>query len=513
MKIIIPAVIVGILLGIFFTTYLSQQLPVEDAIKKQDFTNTKTQIKHNLERIESSINKYINAHGSMPEKTGDVDFSTVLTAPGNLVTDIKIDDESKGIIYITFAETETGGASGKQLVLETDGSLYRKDPQGRDMKIIPKVKVTSEGIIYIQPPKGKSAVPVVKNELPWSPPCRCDYDVVDERPLCSDYREPGISLAGWCKSEPQKEKPQAQLPLPYAIFSCYSVNMPMNYLPDNCHVDIFWHELLAKRQAEIDEQQRLAEEEAAAEAKRREEENKPLEDEKKARYLWSRRLAEREFAFFMPDDAPKILSKTNSFRWSSATLLSLPYSEGPIINEDIRKEIFEALTLIQEKHKEVEDVHASERFPMSYLLIELTPLGKETAKPVRVAGGHREFNPLDTGIPELDELNGKYDVISLQGNSYFLYVEFRKALNLNYVVEDYKRVDKLKYVYTNDIVAGGGGGIVLKEKGDLWEFVFSRGWGDCPSGCIHHRYYVFSYNRKDKIVKKESESGSALPRT
>jgi len=144
MKIIIPAVIVGILLGIFFTTYLSQQLPVEDAIKKQDFTNTKTQIKHNLERIESSINKYINAHGSMPEKTGDVDFSTVFTAPGNLITDIKIDDESNEIIYITFAETETGGASGKQIVLVTDGSLYKRNTQGREVKIIPEVKSDHE---------------------------------------------------------------------------------------------------------------------------------------------------------------------------------------------------------------------------------------------------------------------------------------------------------------------------------------------------------------------------------
>lgn len=111
MKIIIPAVIVSILLGIFLISYVNQQLPVEDTIKKPDFTDTKTQIANNLKRVESAINKYIKVHGSMPEETGDVDFSIVLTAPDNLIKSIEISNESKGIIYVTFAETEASGTS------------------------------------------------------------------------------------------------------------------------------------------------------------------------------------------------------------------------------------------------------------------------------------------------------------------------------------------------------------------------------------------------------------------
>jgi len=224
---------------------------------------------------------------------------------------------------------------------------------------------------------------------------------------------------------------------------------------------------------------------------------------------------------------PKILYETNAKRWRSATLLALPYSEGPLINEDIRKEIFHALSLIQESYKEVNDIHTHEDYELSNLLIKLTPLGEEAAKPVRYEDGdhgcarrnldclgfdpqslEREFNPLNTGIPELDELNKKYDVISLQGG-WDLTMVFRKPLILNYAIEDYKRVDKLKFVGRNDTI-GEGTGIVLKENEDLWEFIFIRGGRDCPSDPYITDIITFLFDRVMKKITKKEERGDPL---
>ena len=54
-------------------------------------------------------------------------------------------------------------------MLETDGSLYKRNTLGREMRVITFIQ--PEGIASVKP---KSGIPVVKSTRP----CRCDYDEV-----------------------------------------------------------------------------------------------------------------------------------------------------------------------------------------------------------------------------------------------------------------------------------------------------------------------------------------------
>lgn len=44
-----------------------------------------------------------------------------------------------------------------------------------------------------------------------------------------------------------------------------------------------------------------------------------------------------------------------------------------------------------------------------------------------------------------------------------------------------------------------------------WRYVITRGYGDCPSGCIHHRYYVYRFDPQTRRAWKETEYGDPYP--
>ena len=64
-------------------------------------------------------------------------------------------------------------------------------------------------------------------------------------------------------------------------------------------------------------------------------------------------------------------------------------------------------------------------------------------------------------------------------------------LNLNALVERFEAIPGVFYGGPNGY-AGDGADIRLISYTDaLITLEYSEGWGDCPSGCIHHRYYTF----------------------
>lgn len=44
-----------------------------------------------------------------------------------------------------------------------------------------------------------------------------------------------------------------------------------------------------------------------------------------------------------------------------------------------------------------------------------------------------------------------------------------------------------------------------------WRYVIERGYGDCPSGCIYRRYYVYRYDPFTRRAWKEREYGDPYP--
>lgn len=57
---------------------------------------------------------------------------------------------------------------------------------------------------------------------------------------------------------------------------------------------------------------------------------------------------------------------------------------------------------------------------------------------------------------------------------------------------------------------GDSGDITYTAFADYDEFVFSHGWGDCPSGCIHRHYWKVTVD-EDCVVSLVEEWGDDLP--
>jgi hypothetical protein len=62
-------------------------------------------------------------------------------------------------------------------------------------------------------------------------------------------------------------------------------------------------------------------------------------------------------------------------------------------------------------------------------------------------------------------------------------------------------------------VGGPTGGLPfsLVRRDSLWTFTFSRGYGDCPSGCVYHRYYEYQYSPRESRAWKHGEHGDPWP--
>lgn len=68
----------------------------------------------------------------------------------------------------------------------------------------------------------------------------------------------------------------------------------------------------------------------------------------------------------------------------------------------------------------------------------------------------------------------------------------------------------LSHVLPNSDLGGGTSRELLRE-GRVWRFRFTRGYGDCPSGCIYSRIYEYRYDTRTGRAWKHSESGDPYP--
>lgn len=105
-------------------------------------------------------------------------------------------------------------------------------------------------------------------------------------------------------------------------------------------------------------------------------------------------------------------------------------------------------------------------------------------------------NVFPTGIDSFDNLMIKYKLgllryYPLPAFDYHIVV-FESKGNFNFEVIS-NLFDSLQGVlYANRYsVAGDGNDIKAKMDSTFTDLVFSKGWGDCPSGCIQRRYWKF----------------------
>jgi hypothetical protein len=114
------------------------------------------------------------------------------------------------------------------------------------------------------------------------------------------------------------------------------------------------------------------------------------------------------------------------------------------------------------------------------------------------------------GIAAMDSLNRRFGVTSIHitgvGGMSVLYLKFPRPVNLPVIGEYYARVPQVSSAGP-DLNWGFGNPdwITLLPREHRLHFVFARGSGDCPSGCVNWDYYYATYDTRDGSVVLERE--------
>jgi len=103
---------------------------------------------------------------------------------------------------------------------------------------------------------------------------------------------------------------------------------------------------------------------------------------------------------------------------------------------------------------------------------------------------------IPTGNDSLDELLFTYQFDSVRVTySYpdipYLTLYTQNVYNLIPIREQFSAIPSILSADFNKECVGGGDNITIDGDYNQGTITFSIGWGDCPAGCIHHRYWVF----------------------
>lgn len=122
------------------------------------------------------------------------------------------------------------------------------------------------------------------------------------------------------------------------------------------------------------------------------------------------------------------------------------------------------------------------------------------------------INRVQSGNSSIDNLISQY---SLNFIRYYNFNNFQgilfsssRQLNLNPLLNILKSINGVKSAYT-DGVFGDGSNITAEIFTDFIELVYSYGYGDCPSGCIHKHYWKFRVYY-DGVVEFVNEWGDPI---
>jgi hypothetical protein len=166
-----------------------------------------------------------------------------------------------------------------------------------------------------------------------------------------------------------------------------------------------------------------------------------------------------------------------------AVVLTLRVQQGIRLDSALAMHIDSGLTAARLEVDTLETIHAFPTYLVSQLIVN-------TAAPWSEAW--RQGDIL-TGEPYIDSLATTYELLATDGGdvlNYFV-LFFAHPLNMELLAEAYASHPDMTYAGPN-IVGGDGDNIEWFEKDDILHFAFSKGWGDCPSGCTERYYWYVS---------------------
>ena len=172
-------------------------------------------------------------------------------------------------------------------------------------------------------------------------------------------------------------------------------------------------------------------------------------------------------------------------------------TDNLLLEEETRNALIQdmdrGLDLIRENEQEkVGNISVRPPFEMNRLILNVEFDLFETIANVAL---NEQIAVFETGFKGFDDLNSLAAADSFYAHDWsfgsYISIWFDAGINLAQAREKYNAIDEIVSAEFNH--NGGDESNIRAEKvNDITYFVFMRGNGDCPSGCIYEAYFYFS---------------------
>ena len=195
------------------------------------------------------------------------------------------------------------------------------------------------------------------------------------------------------------------------------------------------------------------------------------------------------FLLFLPSVIFPQVVNHDSLAQNDAIILTLRFQKtGVFIDSLLLKNIYFVLQKARATLDTLKTIHAFPDYVHNELIVSSTaPWTDQWKNGILLTG----YSPVDT-------LLKKYNATSVKYNSLSSYViRFGQPLQIKNLSAEFQKDTNFNYAEPNGYV-GDGNNIETVYKNGEWGIAFSRGFGDCPAGCISRYYWYVSV--KDSIA-------------
>ncbi|GAB4453817.1 MAG: hypothetical protein OHK0029_07370 [Armatimonadaceae bacterium] len=190
-----------------------------------------------------------------------------------------------------------------------------------------------------------------------------------------------------------------------------------------------------------------------------------------------------------------------------AVILASREASGAWIPAEVAAQRDADLKQIRAKYPNLTEIHARPVAMLNDLLVKVDSDASWTDewKQGDLALGETGVDPL---LREYRATKVKY-IFDTQDGAYWYTLTFDQPLNVQKLTEMFRQAGgDVRYAEPNHL-AGDGDNIIFRAENGKRIYDFSKGWGDCPAGCIERRHWVVTIETDGTMTLEET--GSELP--